>query len=44
MIDFNDYENAGYVVLQQVLPEFEKAYSIVLRRAGIFKTSYLVWK
>ena len=29
MIDFNDYENARYVVLQQVLPEFEEAYSIV---------------
>lgn len=29
MIDFNDYENAGYVVLQQVLPEFEEAYSVV---------------
>lgn len=29
MIDFNDYENSGYVVLQQVLPEFEEAYSVV---------------
>lgn len=29
MIDFNDYENAGYAVLQQVLPEFEEAYSVV---------------
>lgn len=29
MIDFNDYFDPGYVVLSNILPDFEEAYSIV---------------
>lgn len=29
MIDFNDYEDPGYTVLVNILPDFEEAYSIV---------------
>lgn len=29
MIDFNDYEDPGYIVLVNILPDFEEAYGIV---------------
>ena len=29
MIDFNDYEDPGYVILNNILPDFEEAYCIV---------------